>query len=86
VSGAPPAVEVDSDGTPVALLVADPAGTTWRKPVSLCVPPDAPAGEALRLALSRSPELRHDPLVCVDDDGRPLGIVHVAELARATAR
>ena len=85
-SGAAPAVEVDSDGAAVALLVAGPAGTTWRKPVSLCVLPDARAGETLRLALSRPAELRHDPLLCVDDDGRPLGIVHVAELVRATAR
>jgi EAL domain-containing protein (putative c-di-GMP-specific phosphodiesterase class I) len=85
-SGTAPAVEVDDDGAPLALLVAGPAGSTWRRPISLCVPPDAPAGETLRLALSRSPEHRHDPVLCTDEDGRPIGIVHVAELVRATAR
>ena len=81
-SGTAPAVEVDDDGAPLALLVAGPAGSTWRRPISLCVPPDAPAGETLRLALSRPAEHRHDPVLCTDEDGRPLGIVHVAELTR----
>ncbi len=84
-SGVAPALEVDPDGAPVALVVAGPAESTWRKPISLRVLPDAPAGETLRLALSRPAELRHDPVLCVDEDGRPLGIVHVAELVRATA-
>jgi hypothetical protein len=25
-------------------------------------------------------------VLCTDEDGRPLGVVHVAELARATSR
>jgi EAL domain-containing protein (putative c-di-GMP-specific phosphodiesterase class I) len=85
-SGIAPAVEVDDDGAPVALLVDGPAGSTWRTPVSLCVLPDAGAGETLRLALSRPAEQRHDPVLCTDEDGRPLGILRVADLVRVTAR
>ena len=83
--GSAPAVEVDDQGAPVALLVADPAGATWRRPVSLRVPPDAAAGETLRRALSRPAGQRHDPVLCVDEDGRPLGVLRVADLARVTA-
>jgi hypothetical protein len=84
-AGVAPAVEVDDDGAPVALLVADPAGTTWRRPVSLRVLPDAGAGETLRLALSRPAAQRHDPVLCTDEDGRPLGILRVADLVRITS-
>jgi hypothetical protein len=84
-AGVAPAVEVDDDGAPVALLVADPAGTPWRRPVSLCVLPDAGVGETLSLALSRSAGQRHDPVLCTDEDGRPLGILRVADLVRVTS-
>jgi hypothetical protein len=82
-SGTAPAVEVDTDGVAVALLVAGPGGTTWRRPIRLCVPPEAAIGETLKQALSRPAEHRHDPVLCTDEDGRPLGVVHVAELTRA---
>ncbi len=84
-SGIAPALEVDGDGAPIALLVAGPAGTTWRRPVSLCVLPGAGAGETLRLALGRPVEQRHDPVLCIDEAGHPLGILRVADLVRATA-
>jgi EAL domain-containing protein (putative c-di-GMP-specific phosphodiesterase class I) len=82
-AGTAPAVEVDDDGVAVALLVSGPGGTTWRRPVSLAVLPDAPIGETLKQALLRPGEHRHDPVLCTDEDGRPLGVVHVAELTRA---
>ena len=82
-SGTAPAVEVDDDGVAVALLVSGPGDSTWRRPVSLAVLPDAPIGETLKQALLRPAEHRHDPVLCTDEDGRPLGVVNVAELARA---
>jgi len=75
--------EVDADGVAVALLVTGPGDTTWRRPVSLTVLPDAPIGETLKRALLRPAEHRHDPVLWTDEDGRPLGVVHVAELTRA---
>jgi EAL domain-containing protein (putative c-di-GMP-specific phosphodiesterase class I) len=82
-----PALEVDGDGTPVALLVQDgSSGHPWRKPVTLTVLPTAGAGETLRLALSRPAEHRYDPVLCTDEGGRPLGVLRIAELVRATAR
>jgi EAL domain-containing protein (putative c-di-GMP-specific phosphodiesterase class I) len=81
-----PAVELDPDGAPAALLLAGPSGTTWRRPVTLSVLPTAGRGEALRLALSRPAEHRHDPVLCADESGRPLGLIRVADLVRATPR
>jgi hypothetical protein len=85
-SGPAPALELGPDGEPVALLLPGPAGSTWRKPVTLCVLPGDGAGEVLRLALSRPVEHRHDPVLCTDEAGRPLGLLRVADLLRATAR
>jgi EAL domain len=85
-SDEPPAVEVGADGSAIALLLAGPSGSTWRRPVTLSVPPTAGTGETLRLALSRPAEHRYEPVLCHDEDGRPLGLIRVADLVRATAR
>ena len=84
-SGSTPALELDGNGAPVALLLEGPAGTTWRKPVTLNVLPVDGVGETLRLALSRPAEHRRDPVVCTDEAGRPLGLIRVADLVRAVA-
>ena len=82
-----PALELDENGAPVALLlVADRSGSAWRKPVTLAVLPTSGVGETLKLALSRPAEHRHDPVLCTDEGGRPLGVLRVAELLRAARR
>ena len=81
-----PALELGPDGAPVALLLPGPADSTWRKPVTLSVLPGNGVGETLRLALSRPAEHRRDPVLCTDEAGRPLGLLHIADLVRATAR
>ena len=82
-----PALEVDGDGRPAALLLLDGAsGRAWRKPVTLAVLPTAGVGDALRQALGRPVEHRYDPVLCADEAGRPLGVLRVAELVRAAAR
>ena len=78
---------MDVDGAPVALLLADGAtGSTWRKPVTLQAEPTAGVGDTLRFALSRPAEHRYDPVVCIDEAGRPLGLLRVADLVRAAGR
>lgn len=80
-----PSVEFDGTGAPTALLVpAGRSGGTWRRPVTLVVLPTAEVGDTLRLALSRPAEHRWDPVLCTDEAGRPLGVLRVAELQRAT--
>jgi EAL domain-containing protein (putative c-di-GMP-specific phosphodiesterase class I) len=86
-SGPGPAVEMDPDGAPVALLLADgPSGRTWRKPITLRAEPTAGVGDTLRFALSRPTEHRYDPVLCTDEAGRLLGLIRVADLMRAAAR
>ena len=85
-SGIAPALELGPDGEPLALLLPGPADSTWRKPVTLSVLPGDGVGETLRLALSRPAENRRDPVLCTDEAGRPLGLLYVADLVRATAR
>jgi len=82
-AGPGPAVEVDLDGTPVALLAEGPSGSTWRTPITLRVVPTAGVGDTLRFALSRPAENRYDPVLCTDEAGRPLGLLRVADLVRA---
>jgi hypothetical protein len=80
-----PAVEVDADGAPVALLVpGGPSGSTWRRPITLSVLPTEGVGRAVRLTMSRPAEHRYDPVLCTDETGRPLGLLRVADLVRAT--
>ena len=82
-----PGLEVGRDGRPVALLLpAGPRGGTWRRPVTLAVLPTAGVGETLQSALRRPAEHRYDPVLCSEEDGRPLGVLRVAELARAARR
>ena len=85
-TSATPVLEVDGDGVPLAFLLPDAtSATTWRKPVTLSVPPSATTGDTLRAALLRPVGHRYDPVLCTDEDGRPLGVLRVAELLRAAA-
>lgn len=84
--GPTPYLELDPDGAPVAFLMTDGVpGRTWRRPVTLAVLPTDATGEVLRRALLRPVEHRYDPVLCTDADGRPLGVLRVAELVRATS-
>ncbi len=83
-SGPAPVVEVDADGLPLGLLLsAGPAGSAWRKPVTVQALPSAGVGDTLRFALRRPAEHRYDPVLCIDEAGRPLGLLRVADLVRA---
>lgn len=74
---------VDETGRPVG--AATPAGGRGLVPVWL-VSPGTPVADAALRAVSRPPDHRFDPLVCVDDGGRAVGVVHVERLLELLAR
>ena len=97
-AGLPPAgrlgVRVDGHGAPAALLLPLQRGTDTaghrEAPVSLRVPSSTAVVELARRLATRPEACRFDPVVCVDDVGRPTGVVRVetvllrlAELASA---
>jgi EAL domain-containing protein (putative c-di-GMP-specific phosphodiesterase class I) len=80
----PPYVLLDDDGTPSAMVLADPrTGQSYCAPVSLRVPPSAGVDETLQRALTRAPAQRFDPVVCTARNGEVLGLLRVDDLASA---
>ncbi len=88
-TGEPPAgrlgLRVDASGRPVGLLLPlqrsdDASGTHRGAPVSLRVPSAAGVVEVARRVVARPESCRFDPVVCVDDVGRALGVVRVESL------
>lgn len=82
--GAGPVVRVDAHGHPVALLLPlrrDGDGPGHRTaPVSLRVPASTGVAELAQRVATRPAETRFDPVVCVDDVGAVVGLVHVEHL------
>jgi hypothetical protein len=79
-------VVVDAERRPRQLWVRNresgaPSG--WLHPVTTVVATEQ-AQEVTARAMTRPPNVRFDPLVCVDEVGRYLGLVHVEHLVTAT--
>lgn len=79
-------VAVDERGCPVQLLRAglrdgDHEGELSAVPVSLRVRPEAALVEVVTRAMTRVAARRFDPVVCVDESGRLLGLVRVERMA-----
>jgi EAL domain-containing protein (putative c-di-GMP-specific phosphodiesterase class I) len=85
--GQPPdVVVVDTDARPLQLWVRNtedvpPSG--FLHPV-MTVQASEQAHDVVARAMTRPPQTRFDPVVCIDDDGRYVGLVHVEHLVTAT--
>jgi EAL domain-containing protein (putative c-di-GMP-specific phosphodiesterase class I) len=78
-------VAVDGRGVPVHLVRAgvrdgDQDGDLQVVPLSLRVRPAAPLVEVVTRAMTRVAARRFDPVLCVDDTGRLLGLVRVERM------
>lgn len=78
-------LELDGHGHPVALVLplhrdGDGPGLHRLAPVSLRVPSSAAVADVARRVVARPEHCRFDPVVCVDDVGRALGVVRVERL------
>jgi hypothetical protein len=81
---------VDDIGRPHQLWVRNPQGegpSGWLHPV-MTAEASEQADDVVARAMTRPPETRFDPLVCVDAAGVYAGLVHVEHLVTAavTAR
>jgi hypothetical protein len=79
-------VLVEEDGRPRQLWVRNsetrgPSG--WLHPV-MTAEVGHQAHEVVARAMTRPQQTRFDPVVCVDADGRYVGLVHVEHLVTAT--
>lgn len=72
-------VLVDERGTPVSVVLDDPAGSRHLVP-ALVVAPSTPPHEVLTRAMARAAAWQHAPVVCTDARGQVLGTVAVAGL------
>jgi EAL domain-containing protein (putative c-di-GMP-specific phosphodiesterase class I) len=75
-------VVIDAQRTPQQLWVRnlDPGGPSgWLHPVTTVYAGGSPT-DALAQAVTRPQRTRFDPLVCIDDDGSYVGLVHVEHL------
>ena len=83
-SGPGPAVRVDGLGRPVAVLLPLRRGNDRpghrAAPVSLRAAASTGVAELARRVVTRPEDTRFDPVVCVDDVGAVLGVVHVEHL------
>jgi len=79
-----PYVMVDPSGCPVELLLPSPAGLRLR-PVSLRVHQESSIVETAQRALTRPARFRFDPVVCVDDTGRLVGLVRFERIVQRLA-
>jgi EAL domain-containing protein (putative c-di-GMP-specific phosphodiesterase class I) len=78
----PPVVLLGARGEPTGLLLHDPrTDEVYEAPVSLRVHPTTDVTEALRRALTRSPDVRFDPVLCTDPSGHLLGLLRIEDLA-----
>lgn len=78
-------VLVDAGGRPVQLWVRNAEGdrpSGWTHPVTT-VDVDAQAADVVARAMTRPPQTRFDPLVCVDAGGGYIGLVHLEHLVTA---
>ena len=78
-------VAVDDRGCPLHLLRpgrrdSEPGADVQLAPVSLRVRPSAQLVEVVTRAMTRVPARRFDPVLCVDDAGRLLGLVRVERM------
>lgn len=76
-------LRTDGSGRPAALLLPVPDGAQpghRASPVSMRVPPSASVIEVAQRLVNRPEGQRFDPLLCIDGDGRALGIVRVERI------
>ncbi len=77
-------VQVDERGRPSALVLPDPHGrhpAAYRiAPVSLRVAPSADVIEVAQRLVGRPEHCRFDPVVCIDPEGRAMGIVRLERI------
>ncbi len=82
-------IRVDAHRRPVILLLpvsgrAD--DRTYREaPVTLRVPPSAGIAEVAQRLIARPLESRFDPVVCVDGEGQPIGLIRVERILQRLA-
>jgi EAL domain-containing protein (putative c-di-GMP-specific phosphodiesterase class I) len=79
-------VVVDADSRPQQLWVRNRDGGSpsgWLHPVTTVLAGEQPH-DAVARAMTRPPHTRFDPLVCVDDSGAYVGLVHVEHLVTAS--
>jgi len=76
-------LRLDSAGRPAALLLPPPDGRPGAHRVaspSLRVPAGASVVETAQRLVNRPESQRFDPVLCVDDAGRPVGIIRVERI------
>jgi EAL domain-containing protein (putative c-di-GMP-specific phosphodiesterase class I) len=78
-------LRLDGHGRPIAVLVPqrradDPAGTHRTAPVTLRVPASAEVTEVARRLVARPEHCRFDPVVCVDERGRAVGVIRLERI------
>jgi EAL domain-containing protein (putative c-di-GMP-specific phosphodiesterase class I) len=76
-------LRLDATGRPASLLFPDPdlkLASHRLAPVSLRVPPSATVIDVAQRLVNRPEGQRFDPVVCVDGEGRALGIVRVERI------
>jgi hypothetical protein len=84
--GSGAALVSDDDGRPVGLLVRGVDGAWRLKRDLLCAEPDEPAAPVARRGMARAPEDRFDPIVCVDETGRHIGLIAMDDLVQELIR
>lgn len=73
-------VEVDHRGCPRRLRLPAPGGRERVTTSFLLTHPEAAVVELARRAMARAPQSRFDPLICVDESGRYVGLIPVDAL------
>ena len=78
-------LRVDQHGRPTAVLIprrrADDDRSTHRvAPVSLLVPASAGVVEVARRLVARPEDCRFDPVVCIDERGRAVGVLRLERI------
>jgi CBS domain-containing protein len=73
-------VVVTPAGAPVAMVVGPSEDDVRPVPVSLRVGMSWAITEVARAAVAREPQLRYDPVVVVDDEGRLEGVFGIGDL------
>lgn len=76
-------VEVDHRGCPLRLHVPGPCGRLQARTTFLLTHPEAGVVELAKRAMTRELECRFDPLVCIDESGRYIGLLPVDALVTA---
>lgn len=77
-------VLIDADDRPIATMTADSATMGIVEP-GLRMNVDTPVTEAALRAITRSRSMRFTPLLCIDNAGRYLGVIHIERLIHAVA-